>query len=164
MSLGSPGFDGPITENFREKVEPLSLKSFPFSLIPFLSLFFLSFPPLKRLGQVGQVGEYFSCHMSAYNWFIWITSHPLSIIVDFHPLRRCHMSAWGPLGSPCLTNSALDTRHLLSHSKCAKCPALPSLPRKTCKFRLSRNSLKFNVVARFRETILTVKSVSSSEI
>ena len=33
------------------------------------------------------------------------------------------------------------------------------MPRKTCKFRLSRNSTKFYVLARFRETIPTVKSV-----
>ena len=38
------------------------------------------------------------------------------------------------------------------------------MPRKTCKFRLSRNSTKFNVLARFRKTILMVKSVLSSEI
>ena len=35
---------------------------------------------------------------------------------------------------------------------------------KNVKFRLSRNSMKFDVVARFREMILTVKPVSSSEI
>ena len=35
---------------------------------------------------------------------------------------------------------------------------------KNVKFRLSPNSTKFDVVARFRETILTVKPVSSSEI
>ena len=50
--------------------------------------------------------------------------------LDFHPIRRCHMSTWAPLGSPCLINSAPDTWHLLSHSKCVKCPALPPLPRK----------------------------------
>ena len=38
------------------------------------------------------------------------------------------------------------------------------MPRKTCKFQLSRNSTKFDVLARFRETIPMVKSVSSSEI
>ena len=38
------------------------------------------------------------------------------------------------------------------------------MSRKTCKFRLSPNSTKFDVVARFHETIPTVKSVSSSEI
>ena len=35
---------------------------------------------------------------------------------------------------------------------------------KNMKFRLSRNSTKFDVIARFRETIPTVKSVSSFEI
>ena len=35
---------------------------------------------------------------------------------------------------------------------------------KNVKFLLSRNSMKFDVVARFRETIPMVKSVSSSEI
>ena len=63
-----------------------------------------------------------------------------------------------------LTHSAPDTWHTVSHSKCAKCPTLRSLPRKTCKFRLYQNSMKLDVVARFRETIPTVKSVSSSEI
>ena len=63
-----------------------------------------------------------------------------------------------------LTHSAPDTWHTVSYSKCAKCPALRSLLRKTCKFRLSRNSTKFDMVTRFRETIPTVKSVSSSEI
>ena len=38
------------------------------------------------------------------------------------------------------------------------------MPRKTCKFRLSRNSMKFYVLARFRKTIPMEKSVSSSEI
>ena len=142
-------------------MESLSLKSFPFSLFPFLSLFFLSFPPLKWLGQLGQVGEYSSCHMSAYNWFIWITSHPLSIIVDFHPLSRCHMSTWAPLGSPCLTNAAPDMRHLLSHSKCAKGPRITLVASKNMKILYVS---EFNVVGRFRETILMVKSISSSEI
>ena len=35
---------------------------------------------------------------------------------------------------------------------------------KNVKFPLSRNLMKFDVVARFREMIPTVKSVSSSEI
>ena len=38
------------------------------------------------------------------------------------------------------------------------------MPQKMCKFQLSRNSTKFDVLARFHETILTVKSISSSEI
>ena len=39
-----------------------------------------------------------------------------------------------------------------------------AMPRKTCQLRLSRNSTKFYVLARFRETIPTVKSVSPFEI
>ena len=35
---------------------------------------------------------------------------------------------------------------------------------KNVKFRLSRNSMKFDVIARFCETIPTVKPISSSEI
>ena len=38
------------------------------------------------------------------------------------------------------------------------------MPRKTCKFRLSRNSTKFDVLARFRERIPIVKSISSSDL
>ena len=38
------------------------------------------------------------------------------------------------------------------------------MPRKMCKFRKSQNSTKFDILARFREKIPTVKSVSSSEI
>ena len=74
------------------------------------------------------------------------------------------MSPMGPTLELKLTNSALDTWHTMSHSKCVKCPVLCSLPRKTCKFLLSQNSMKFDVVARFREKIPTVKSVLSSEI
>ena len=97
---------------FLERRWSLSLSN-PFHSLSFL--FSLSFTPLQRLGQVGQVGEYSSCHMSAYYWLIWITSHPLSIIVDFHPLRSCHMSTWAPLFSPGLTNSVHDLWHILSH-------------------------------------------------
>ena len=74
------------------------------------------------------------------------------------------MSPMGPTLELKLNFSAPDMWHTMSHSKCAKCPALRSLPRKTCKFRLSQNSKKFDVVARFREIIPMVKSVSSSEI
>ena len=63
-----------------------------------------------------------------------------------------------------LTEFVLDTWDTVCHSKCAKCPARRSFPRKTCKFRLSRNSTKIDVVARFRKTIPTANSVSSFEI
>ena len=45
----------------------------------------------------------------------------------------------------------------------AMCPPTPHAS-KNVNFRLSQNSTKFDVVARFRETIPTVKSVSSSKI
>ena len=74
------------------------------------------------------------------------------------------MSPMGPTLELKLTHSTPDTWHIVSLSKYAKCPALRSLLQKTCKFILSRNSTKFDVVAKFRETIPTVKSVSSSKI
>ena len=74
------------------------------------------------------------------------------------------MSPMGPTLELNLTYSAPDTWHTVSHSKCVKCPALHLLPRKKCKFQLFRNSTKFDVIAKFRETIPTVKSVSSSNI
>ena len=117
MFLDSSRFDGQITEKIYRECGA-SLSKIPL----FISLFSLYFPPLQRLGKVGQVGKYSSCHMSTYYWLIWITSHPLSIIVDFHPLRRCHMSTWAPLGSPCLTNYAPDMWHTLRHSPYVKCP------------------------------------------
>ena len=74
------------------------------------------------------------------------------------------MSPMSPTLEIKLTDSTPDTWHNVSHSKCAKCLVLRALPRKMCKFRLFLNSTKFDVVAKFRETIPTVKSVSSSEI
>ena len=74
------------------------------------------------------------------------------------------MSPMGPILELKFTDSAPDMWHTVSHSKCDKCPSLLSLPRITCKFQLSRNSTKFDVIARFREMISTAKSVSSLEI
>ena len=37
------------------------------------------------------------------------THIPFPSTLDFHPIRRCHMSTWAPLGSPGLTNFAHDT-------------------------------------------------------
>ena len=77
------------------------------------------------------------------------------------------------------TISAVHFHHLSTHVRCVTCvhviggfchltfrftaPDTRCL-QKTCKFRLSRNSTKFDVLARFHEMIPTVKSVSSSEI
>ena len=64
----------------------------------------------------------------------WI-SYPLNPpTLDFYPIRRCHMSPIGPTLELKLTDSTPDMWHTMSHSKCAKCPTLRSLPRKTCKF------------------------------
>ena len=65
--------------------------------------------------------------------------HPLSNLVTcvtrIHVVGDfCHIT--------CLSNSFYGTRY--------------PMPRKTCKFRLSRNLTKFDVVARFRKTIPTV--------
>ena len=49
------------------------------------------------------------------------------------------------------------------HMALAMCHPTP-YALKNVQFRLSRNSMKFNKVARFRETIPTMKTVSSSEI
>ena len=107
-------------KNFREKVEPLSLKSLPFSLFPFLSLKNPLFSPTQTVGLSERV--LLLPHVSlllAHR----ITPYPLySSTLDFHPIRRCHMSMWAPLGSPCLTNYAHDTWHTVSHSPHAKCP------------------------------------------
>ena len=52
----------------------------------------------------------------------------------------------------------------MGHPTCAKCQLVTLGASKNVKFRLSWNSMKFDGVTRFRETIPTVKSVSSSEI
>ena len=87
----------------------------------------------------------------------------LSLIVDFLPLMRCHMFTWAPLGSHCLTCSRLDMWLNVSHSTPAMRHPTPYAS-KNVQFRLSRNPMKFDMVARFLEMISTVKSVASSEI
>ena len=89
---------------------------------------------------------------------------------DFHEkcrvTRHSRVFCWltGSQRTPGFWGVTLDTWHTVCHSKCTKCPAQRSFPRKTCKFRLSRNSTKIDVIARFRETIQAMKSISSSEI
>ena len=134
MSLGSPGFDRPIIGNSREKLELLSLK---------ISLFSLSCSRFALPNWLGKLGQE-NCPLMPHVQLLlvpWITPTSLiHLLWDFPPIRRCHMSMWAPLGSPCLNNSAPDTWHTVSHSKCAKCPSLRSFPQKTCNLRLSRNS------------------------
>ena len=68
----------------------------------------------------------------------------------------CHVS---PHGSPCIIHMA----HHVSSTWLAMCRPT-RISSKYVKFRLSRNSTKFDCVARFHETIQTVQSVLSSEI
>ena len=152
--------DGPKVGKSREKLHFLSLKfDFPPPLHIQLQnerrcLFFFSFY------------SHFVPHLPLVKSSLahWISPSTYPPIFDFPPIRRCHMSPMGPTLELKWPDSAPDTWHTVSHSKCAKCPALCLLPRKMCKFRLSQNSTKFDVVARFRKTIPTVKSVSSSKI
>ena len=77
---------------------------------------------------------------------------------------RPPLEGGGGVSEPKLTEPVLDMWHTVCHSKCGKCPTRRSFPRKTCKFRLSLNLTKIDVLARFHKTIPTVKSVSSFEI
>ena len=60
-----------------------------------------------------------------------------------------------------LTHSTPDTWHTVSHSKYAKCLRTTLVASKNVQIPTVS---KFDVVAKFRETIPTVKSASSSEI
>ena len=160
LLLGSTQIDGPKARKSREKLHFLSLKTLHFfkicsplsprpdpSKMEKKALLLSPLLPHVQLSLVDRI------------------PYPLyPPTLNFYPIRRCHMSPIGPILELKLTHSAPDMWHTVSHSKCGKCPALRSLPRKTCKFQLSRNSTKFDVVARFRKTIPMVKSVSSSEI
>ena len=148
MPLGSPGFYGSITVNFREKVDTLSLQN-----SPFLSLF-----PSPKTGWESLGQDDLSSHATCQATIGWRGfPYPLiPLLCDFHQMESCHVSTHGPHLSSCLTNSAHDTWHLLSHSKCAKYRCLEKREIPTVS--------EFDVVARFRETIPTVKSISSFEI
>ena len=80
------------------------------------------------------------CTISTIN-FHHLSTHATCVTWVHVVGNSCHFT--------CLSNPFYGTRH----------GAL-----KNVKFRLSRNSTKFDMVARFHETIPTVKSVSSSEI
>ena len=73
--------------------------------------------PLMPHVKAPLVGLDFLIHLSLY----------FGIFIKWHHAMWTH----GPHLSSCLTNSAHDMWHLLSHSKCVKCPVLPPLPRKT---------------------------------
>ena len=126
MLLASLGINSLIAEKFREKVEFLSLKIslflFPLS---FLSLFPSLFPIQSGWESFGQedLSSHATCQILSGSWDYILSSYPLTL--DFPPMTLCHVSTHDPHLSSCLTNSAHDTWHFLSHSKCVKCLALP---------------------------------------
>ena len=88
------------------------------------------------------------------------SSHSFDFSIQWHH-AMCHRGSHLEFK---LTALELDTWHTVCHchSNFAMYPTRRSFPRKTCKFRLSQNSTKIDVVARFHETIPTVKSILSS--
>ena len=120
--------------------------------------------PPNRLGEnSGQVGCHLTCHMSISYWLIGFAPYPLTLNSGFpstHEMTHVHM---GPTWLSLFGLLKLDTWLNVSHSTPAMChPTLYTS--KNMQFRLSQNSTKFDMIARFCETISTVKSVSSSEI
>ena len=142
----------------REKVELLSLSFLLLSLCPFLS--FLS--SYRIVWSKVKFGEYFLPHVNT-PLAPWITLITLSIYLGFLSNVLPHVSYGSHLSSlfdlPCTWHVALFEPLIMCQVSHITLDAS-----KNVKFRLSRNSTKFNVVARFRETIPTVKSVLSSEI
>ena len=135
LLLASPETNGLIARNSRENVEFLSLKNptlfslLRFPLLP-LSLL-LSQPIWSRLRQE-------TCHLNATcpilsgSWDYTLSSYPTTLRFSSNGMMAC-VHPWPTLviSMPCLTNFAQDTWHSVSYSKCAKCSALPMLPRKT---------------------------------
>ena len=122
--------------------------------LPFLALHVLCFFHLRR--QLFNILSYYlinNSHNSIHVLKSWIfyTWHYLGHLFpsSLYSCNMCHMS--------------ICYICLLSHPMSFYGTRYP-VPGKTYKFRLPRNSNKFNIVAKFHETIPTVKSVSSSEI
>ena len=112
--------------------------------------------------------SHMACHVSHMHAFAmhcdtWLAMcHPHGLPCVTH--MACHVSrTWLSMchahGLPCVTHMVLH----VSSTWLSMCrPIL--IVSKYVKFRLSRNSTKFDWVARFHETIPMVQSISSSEI
>ena len=155
---------GPIAEKLREKVELLSLKipHFP-SLFRLLS-FPLSLPLPIHLVKIGTRDKSSQCHVSISHLTMGLHPYPYPTTLRFPfngmmPSVTCEPHLSSMFDSPI-------AKHVAPLGPLIKCQVsrTPLRASKNVKFRLSRNSTTFDVVARFRETIPTVKSVSSSEI
>ena len=88
-------------------------------------------------------------------------------MVAIHACDKCHMLValgWllphHPCGDPLLCHVAQAHGAMWHHAKYHPTPCVS----KSVKFQLSWNPTKFDRVARFRKTIPTVESVSSSDI
>ena len=153
--LASLETDGLIIGKSREKVESLSLlsSSLLFSILSFplptelfglkskveslsqlsSSLLFsiLSFPlPTELFGlKSSGMSSLATCHPPIGSLGLSLSPYPSTL--DFSPIICCHMSLMAPTLALCLTYPALNTWHSMNHSSCAKCPVLPSVPRKT---------------------------------
>ena len=138
--------DGLIAVKSREKVELLSLKALSSSL--FLSLFLFS-PPQTGWVKLGQENLSFLAKCEAPIGFLDYTLSPYPSTMDFHPLTCCHMSTSVPL--------ELSLFDFLTSWHVAQCETLNTCHvshvtlgvSKNMKFRLSSNSTKFDVVAKF---------------
>ena len=155
--LASLETDSPIVEKSRDKVESLSLLLL-LSLFPFFSFSL----PIELFGlKSSGISSLATCHSPVSSLgFPYLVIHNFgfpSYKVVTHVTHGSHLDL-------CLTCFPFDT--WLNVSPPNKCQvSLVTLDAsKNMKFRLSRNSTKFDMVARFRETIPTVESVSSSEI
>ena len=140
-----------------------------FSLLLSSSLFCLPFifPPLfplsTGLAHLGQVGCPL-CHMSLPHWFFLDFPHPLIQNLGFpssqvvtHVPHEFHLD-FG------LTCSLFDTWLIVSHPNKCQVSLVTLDASKNVKFQLFQNLTKFDRVTKFRETIPTMKSVSSPDI
>ena len=141
----------------REKLELLSsLFSLSFSL-----LFFFSSPP--NLFGPKSSGRH---HLTTCHSPIGSLGFPYPLIHNFgfpfyqvvtHVTHGSHLDL-------CLTCSPFDAwLNVSPPNECQVSLVTPSAS-KSVKFRLSWNSTKFDVIARFRKTISTMESVSSTKI
>ena len=84
LLLASPETDGPIAENFREKVELLSLKSHTFPLSSVCSLFFLFSLPLPiHLVKIGTRDLSSQRHVSISHWTMGLHPYPYPTTLRF---------------------------------------------------------------------------------
>ena len=161
LILGPSRFDHRNTEKFSLFVSHLFF-SFSFLSPLFLSSFLLLSPP--NLIPLGKLPSFFllSSPLATFLFLIFFLSL-FSFFSFLDPIQVRGTSSYLPSSTllwPCVLTWSIY------HVPCVTCLGRHPTPvaSKNVKFRPSRNSTKFDWVIRFRETISTVKSVSSSEI